>query len=163
MSCKCTNARPSVVDPQNLGCGFASRSPVCVAFYAARVTERFELQADGLGRYTIDASLPAGGSVTDDPMPVILVTDGNILYELTRAVVHGGLNTQMSVFPRSLVVGVSYPDDEGAASYYARRNYDFHGTWDMQDEVGTIIRNVFADLRTAEGRDELGDIRAGGY
>src|SRR5579862_4406951 len=91
--------------------------------------DRFEVLAEGLGRYTIDVSLPAGYDRGDGKFPVTLVTDGNLLFEMVQPIVHGDFATQSAAFPPSILVGVGYPADEGSASFYARRNFDFHGPW----------------------------------
>src|SRR4051812_11362719 len=100
--------------------------------------ERFGVVAQGLGRYTIDVSLPLGYESGADRHPVIVVTDGNVLFDLARVVVHGDFTRYGSPFSSSIVVGVGYPADEGDASWYARRNYDFIGPWDMTDPLGRL-------------------------
>jgi hypothetical protein len=90
------------------------------------------------------------------------VTDANYLFDIARYTMHGGLSRVATLFPPSLVVGVGYPADEGDASYYARRNYDFHGPWDMTDKIGQLIQSVFEDWKNAEGNAAL-QMRAGGY
>lgn len=123
---------------------------------------RFEVHAEGLGRYTIDVSLPHGAGADDTRYPVILVTDGNILFDLVQPQVHGGFAMQAPALPPSIVVGVGYPSDEGSASWYGRRNFDFHGPWEMADPLGQLLLNIHGMLKAAEGRPEL-EIRAGGY
>jgi predicted alpha/beta superfamily hydrolase len=122
--------------------------------------EEFEVVAEGLGRYTIEVSLPPGHET--GRYPIILVTDANILFDLTQVLVHGRSARMMSAIPRSILVGVGYPIDEGGASYYARRNYDFHGEWAMTDPLGMTLQQMFTMMKTAEKKPEL-TIRAGGY
>jgi predicted alpha/beta superfamily hydrolase len=123
---------------------------------------RFEVAAEGLGRYTIDVSLPAGHERSGARFPVILVTDGNILFDLVQVLVHGSFARLSTTLPPSIVVGVGYPTDEGNASWYGRRNFDFHGPWDMTNALGGIVRSVHGMMKNAEGKPEL-EIRAGGY
>src|SRR6185295_4595652 len=88
--------------------------------------EQFEVESEGLGRYTIDVSLPVGHEQTGAKLPVILVTDGNLLFDIVQTQVHGRFSRMGTLLPPSVVVGVGYPADEGNASFYARRNFDFH-------------------------------------
>jgi predicted alpha/beta superfamily hydrolase len=127
----------------------------------AQEFDRFEVVAEGLGRYVIDVSLPA--HVAEGArLPLILATDGNYLFEAARYALHGGLNQYGGLMPPSILVGVGYPLDEGQAAYSARRNFDFYGPWDMQDEMGRLLRAVFEDRKRAEG-SSFPEMRAGGY
>ncbi|MBK8647488.1 MAG: hypothetical protein IPN16_13260 [Gemmatimonadetes bacterium] len=123
---------------------------------------RFEVCADGLGRYTIDVSLPRGYEQSDTAYPVVLTTDGNILFDIVQVQLHGGFAQQQTALPPSILVGVGYPADEGSASWYGRRNFDFHGPWDMSNPLGQTIHQIFGMLKGADGKPEL-EIRAGGY
>jgi predicted alpha/beta superfamily hydrolase len=93
---------------------------------------------------------------------VILCTDGNLLFDLVQPIVHGGFANQASLLPTSVVVGVGYPADEGFASFYARRNHDFHGPWAMTDPLGQVLHQIFGSLKAAEGKPGL-TMHAGGY
>jgi predicted alpha/beta superfamily hydrolase len=75
---------------------------------------------------------------------------------------HGRFASVAPVIPASIVIGIGYPADEGMASFYARRNYDFHGPWAMTDPLGQSLHGIFNMLKTAEGRPEM-EMRAGGY
>src|SRR6187455_1676418 len=103
--------------------------------------EQFDQSADGLGRYTIDVALPEGHQQGDAKYPVILVTDANILFDMVHVVAHGRFQ-EGNLLPPSILVGVGYPRDEGLASWYGRRNYDFHGEWDMTDPLGTLLQTI---------------------
>jgi predicted alpha/beta superfamily hydrolase len=124
--------------------------------------DRFQLlvSTEGLGRYVIDVSVPARRR-DGERFPVILVTDGNWHFEMVQAAVHGGFVAYVSHLPPCIVVGVGYPADEGAVGHYGRRNFDFHGDWDMADEVGQVIEQIFNAMKIAEGKPEL-TLRAGG-
>jgi predicted alpha/beta superfamily hydrolase len=124
--------------------------------------DRFEVFAEGLGRYTIDVSLPAGYRQSAAKLPVILVTDGNVLFDIAQPILHGGLTSMGSTLPPSIVVGVGYPADEGNASYCARRTFDFYGPWAMTDPVGQALHQIFNMFKEAEGKPKL-EIHAGGY
>ncbi|MFN0180952.1 MAG: alpha/beta hydrolase [Gemmatimonadales bacterium] len=124
--------------------------------------DRFDVAADDLGRYTIDVSLPRGHDRSDARYPVVLVVDGNLLFDAVQVAVHGGMTSMGSVLPSAIVVGVGYPADEGMASFYARRNYDFHGPWAMTDPLGQVLHGLFTMMKTAEGKPEM-TMRAGGY
>lgn len=123
---------------------------------------RFLTTAEGLGRYTIEVSLPPGPLDPAARLPVILVTDGNLFFDVVQSVCHGRMVAAGPFLPPSILVGVGYPPDEGFASFYARRNYDFHPAWDMTDPMGQIIQQIFGMLKAAERRPEL-TISAGGY
>jgi predicted alpha/beta superfamily hydrolase len=123
--------------------------------------ERFMVEAAGLGRYAIDVSLPANVPA-NTPLPIILVLDGNLLFDLARATVHGGMSSANMVLPPAIVVGVGYPQDEGFAGFYARRNFDFHGPWAMTDPFGKRVHEIFKLIKTGEGRANL-QMQAGGY
>ena len=124
--------------------------------------DQFEVSAEGLGRYVIDVSLPGEYAASSAKYPVILVVDGNLLFDTVQAQVHGRFNVGGGVWPPSIIVGVGYPTDEGFAGFYARRNHDFHGPWDMTDELGQTLQQLFTMLKTSEGRSELAMV-AGGY
>jgi predicted alpha/beta superfamily hydrolase len=123
--------------------------------------DRFDVVADGLGRYTIDVSLPPNRK-DGTRYPVILVTDGNLLFDTVQTQLHGGASALATMLPPAIIVGVGYPADEGFASFYGRRNYDFHGPWAMTDRMGQLLHQIFDGLKAAEGKPDL-DIRAGGY
>lgn len=53
--------------------------------------------------------------------------------------------------PPAMVVGISYPAEEGFSGFYGRRNLDFFGPWDMQDEGGRKIQEVYDQLVVGEG------------
>jgi predicted alpha/beta superfamily hydrolase len=124
--------------------------------------DQFEVVADGLGRYTIDISLPAGHDRDRARYPVVLVVDGNLLFDAAQVALHGRFVSTGSLLPPEIVVGVGYPADEGMASFYARRNYDFHGPWAMTDPLGQLLHGYFNMMKTAEGKPDL-QMRAGGY
>ncbi len=122
--------------------------------------DQFEVSAEGLGRYVIDVSLPA--SVEEgEKYPVILVTDGNLLFDLVQSVAHGRSQMLGSIMPPAVLVGVGYPGDEGAASFYARRNYDFHDDWEMTDPLGLTLHGIFDGMKAMEGKPDL-EMHAGG-
>lgn len=130
--------------------------------FASCFHDQFEIQADGLGAYTIDVSIPRNLSPAD-LVPVILVVDGNLFFDCVQSVVHGGMaRAGGSLLPPSIVVGVGYPEREGFASFYARRNFDFHDPWEMNDPLGQQLHEVFRGLKAAEGKADL-EMRAGGY
>jgi uncharacterized protein len=131
--------------------------PVLSASY-----EQFEVRAEEGGRYTIDVSLPPGYVAGGAPLPIILATDGNYLFDLTRQLVHGGHARMVGVLPPSIVVGVGYPTDEGMASFYARRTCDFYDEWDMRDQIGQRLQGLFGKMKAAEGKPAL-VMRAGGF
>lgn len=54
--------------------------------------EQFEVSAEGLGRYVIDVSLPRGYAASSVKYPVIVVVDGNLLFDTVQAQVHGRFN-----------------------------------------------------------------------
>ncbi len=112
-----------------------------------RPYDTFEVVADGLGRYTIEVSLPAGYEHGEGTYPVILATDGNLLFDLVQAEVHGRFAAISPALPPSIVVGVGYPADEGMAGFYARRNFDFHGDWEMTDPLGEALQGIFGMLK----------------
>lgn len=124
--------------------------------------DQFEVSAAGLGRYVIDVSLPLGYEASTAKYPVILTLDGNLAFDIVQTQVHGRFNVGGGVWPPSIVVGVGYPADEGFSGFYARRNHDFHGPWDMADELGQTLQQMFTMLKTSEGRSELTMV-AGGY
>lgn len=122
--------------------------------------DQFELSAEGLGRYTIDVSLPP--VVTPGVRyPVVVVLDGNLFFDAVQVAVHGRMARTSSFMPPAIVVGVGYPADEGFASFYARRNFDFHGPWPMTDPLGQHLHGIFNMLRAAEGKPDL-QMHAGG-
>lgn len=124
--------------------------------------EQFDVAAEGLGRYRIDVSLPPGHDQGATRYPVILVTDGNILFDMVHTVAHGRITTLSNTVPPSIVVGVGYPAEEGIASWHGRRNYDFTGDWEMSDPLGKILVGYFDMMKAAENRPEL-RMKAGGY
>ncbi len=124
--------------------------------------DQFEVSAEGLGRYVIDVSLPLGYEASAAKYPVILVVDGNLLFDTVQAQVHGRFNIGGGVWTPSIIVGVGYPADEGFASFYARRNHDFYGPWDMTDDLGQALHQIFTTIKTGEGHPELTMV-AGGY
>lgn len=124
--------------------------------------DRFDVTADGLGRYTIDVSLPRGFEAAGVHYPVVLAVDGNILFDVVQVAMHGGMAEMSAALPPAIVVGVGYPADEGMAGFYARRNYDFHGPWAMTDPLGRQIHGIFNMIKTAERKPDL-EMRAGGY
>ncbi len=122
---------------------------------------QFEVSSDGLGRYTIDVSLPAGYDASDESYPVVVVLDGNLLFDVAHSILNGRFAAMGSLMPPAIVVGVGYPADEGLASFYGRRNFDFHGDWAMTDELGLYLQNIFTNYKTIEGKPEL-TMSAGG-
>lgn len=124
--------------------------------------DRFDVVADGLGRYTIEVSLPPGHDRDGARFPVVVVVDGNLLFDVTQVALHGGFASVGGMLPPTIVVGVGYPADEGMASFYARRNYDFHGPWEMTDPLGQQLQDVFKMMKTAEKKSHM-EMRAGGY
>jgi predicted alpha/beta superfamily hydrolase len=123
--------------------------------------DRFEVEAEGLGRYVIDVGLPPGGVAEGEKLPVILAVDGNLFFEIVQPIVNGSASAMAPLLPRSIVVGVGYPADEGFASFYARRNFDFHGDWDMTDPLGQTLQQIFTGMKTMEGKPDL-EMHAGG-
>jgi predicted alpha/beta superfamily hydrolase len=123
--------------------------------------EQFDLSADGLGRYTIDVALPAGHERGGASYPVILTTDANILFDMVQTVAHGRFQ-EGNLLPPSILVGVGYPADEGLASWYGRRNQDFHGEWDMSDPLGKLLHMYFDMMKAADRKPDL-VMTAGGY
>ncbi len=123
--------------------------------------DQFEVVAAGLGRYTIDVSLPSRRSA-GQTFPVILAVDGNLLFDVVQTAVHGRFASTASVLPPSIVVGVGYPADEGFASFYARRNRDFHDDWPMTDPLGQALHGIFSAIKQAEGKPDL-TMTAGGF
>lgn len=124
--------------------------------------DQFDVTADGLGRYTIDISLPSVQDKEEARFPVVLAVDGNLLFDVVQVALHGGFARVGGMLPPSIVVGVGYPAGEGMASFYARRNYDFHGPWAMTDPLGQQLQGIFKMMKTAEGKPDLA-MRAGGY
>src|SRR5262245_59941491 len=124
--------------------------------------DQFEVVAPDLGRYTIDVSLPPGDHPSEARFPVIMVVDGNLLFDVVQVALHGRFASVAPVIPASIVVGVGYPADEGMASFYARRNYDFHGPWAMTDPLGRSLHGIFNMMKAAEGKPEM-EMGAGGY
>lgn len=127
----------------------------------SRNHDQFEVQAEGLGRYTIDVSLPLGHDTSGQKYPVVLVTDGNLLFDLVQVTLHGRMSGSMAFIPPCVVVGVGYPADEGMASFYARRNFDFHDDWEMVDPLGQALHGIFEGMKAQEGKPEL-TMHAGG-
>jgi len=122
---------------------------------------QFRIDDPGLGTYVIDVSLPAN-MPPGERLPVILAVDGNLLFDTVQTIVHGRFATVSASFPASIVVGVGYPEEEGFAGFYARRNFDFHGPWDMNDELGLRMREILGYWKRYEKRGEI-EMAAGGY
>lgn len=120
---------------------------------------QFVVEARGLGRYTIDVSLPRARK-PGEKFPVIVVTDGNMFFDTVQAYLHGGAGI-ISYIPAVIVIGVGYPADEGLGSFLARRTFDFYGDWDMTDTVGKLLRESLEGVKAAEGKPEL-EMKAGG-
>lgn len=129
---------------------------------ATRNHDQFEVVGEGLGRYTIDVSLPLGHEGSGARYPVVLTTDGNTLFDVVQTVAHGRFTGMSPAIPPAILVGVGYPADEGMASWYGRRNYDFADEWAMTDELGRILHGYFDLMKNAEGKPAL-QMRAGGY
>jgi len=129
--------------------------------YAPARRDQFEVFAEGLGAYTIDVSLPANAPAAV-ALPIVLVLDGNLIFDLVHAVMHGGMAIAGGPLPPAIAVGVGYPAREGFAQFYARRNADYHGPWEMTDPLGRQMQDLFSTLKAADGRPDL-EMRAGGY
>lgn len=129
--------------------------------FAPALRDQFEVCAEGLGVYTIDVSLPAN-LPAGVRLPIVLVLDGNLIFDLAQAIMHGGMAVAGGVLPPAIAVGVGYPAREGFAQFYARRNADFHGPWDMTDPLGQQMQGLFSAIKAAEGRPDL-EMHAGGY
>jgi hypothetical protein len=97
------------------------------------------------------AALAAG-----ERLPVVLLVDGNWTFDVAHAIVHGPFATLAGDVPRVVLVGVGYPEREGFAGAYTRRNSDFHGPWDLNDAIGAELKGVF---KTIGG---VGELRPGG-
>lgn len=123
--------------------------------------DQFDVFAEGLGAYTIEVSLPPNIS-SHTRLPVIIVLDGNLIFDLVQTIAHGSFAQTAGPVPPAIVVGVGYPASEGFASYYARRNFDFHGPWDMRDALGVQLQQLFAMLKSGESKPHL-QMGAGGY
>lgn len=131
-------------------------------FVSAR-HDQFEVHTKDLGTYTIDVSVPPN-LPQDSGLPVILVLDGNLIFDLVQVIAHGRFTEAAGPLPPAIIVGVGYPVREGFASFYARRNFDFHGPWEMSDPLGLQLKSLFASLRNAEGSScRATEIAAGGY
>ena len=101
---------------------------------------RFEVCADGLGRYTIDVSLPRGYEQSDTAYPVVLTTDGNILFDIVQVQLHGGFAQQQTALPPSILVGVGYLDDATVLAMVAaslRGDLDRFSEWERDAEITT--------------------------
>ncbi|MGO4258864.1 alpha/beta hydrolase [Marmoricola sp. RAF53] len=117
---------------------------------------RFEVEAENQGQYQIDVSLPFDYLTSDDEYPVVVVLDGNYRFEAVHGIVNGlGPLALNLMVPAAIVVGVGYPESDGQASWYARRNHDFFGPWDMTDAAGRLVTQVFNAMTAAEGRSDL--------
>lgn len=142
-------------------------SPIDPRPFTPQRHDRFTVNASGLGDYAIDISFPANPPA-GARLPVILAVDGNLLFDIVQMVVHGGFAAATAsanpagALPPSIVVGVGYPEREGFAGFYARRNFDFHGPWDMTDDLGLELNAILEHLQAVEERDDLA-MRAGGY
>jgi predicted alpha/beta superfamily hydrolase len=123
--------------------------------------ETFEVTAAGLGRYNIQVSIPPEYAGGDTRYPAMYVLDGNVFFETVHGWVNGTGSPMAQLMPRAVVIGIGYPADEGDASYYARRNHDFYGPWDMTDQVGQTLQGIFTQMKEAEGKPEL-TMSAGG-
>ncbi|MBL0116464.1 MAG: hypothetical protein IPP45_14305 [Sphingomonadales bacterium] len=111
----------------------------------------------------IDVSIPAN-LARDSRLPVILVLDGNLIFDLVQAIAHGRFTEAAGPLPPAIIVGVGYLAREGFSTYYARRNFDFHGPWEMTDPLGLQLKGLFTSLRNAEGSSgHATEILAGGY
>lgn len=130
------------------------------AFVASR-HDQFVVEAPGLGSYVIDVSVPEKIS-EGELLPVILAVDGNLLFDIVHTAVHGRFARVAEAFPSAIVIGVGYPEAEGFASFYARRNFDFHGPWDMSDDLGLRLKEICEQLKALDGRPDI-EMRAGGY
>ena len=129
--------------------------------YTSEDRFRLELADPQLGRYVIDVSLPPN-RVEGATYPLVMALDGHILFDPTATALHGGSGFPGSVTaPPSIVVGVGYPHDEGIVSMYGRRHFDFHGPWDMSDELGRDLDSAIAEVRALEGKPDY-RVRAGG-
>jgi predicted alpha/beta superfamily hydrolase len=122
---------------------------------------QFRIDEAGLGTYAIDVSLPAK-IPTGVRLPIILAVDGNLLFDIVQTVVHGRFASVSESFPASIVVGVGYPEEEGFAGFYARRNFDFHGPWEMNDELGHRMHEILRYWEHSEARGKI-EMKAGGY
>lgn len=123
--------------------------------------DQFLVEVPKLGRYVIDVSMPAKYPA-DTLLPVILTVDGNLLFDIVQTAVHGRFSNVTEAFPAAIVIGVGYPETEGFASFYSRRNFDFHGPWDMNDDLGLRMKEIFEHFKATESKTEI-EIRAGGY
>ena len=56
--------------------------------YEVQGHDQFEIEAEGLGRYTIDVSVPEN-IAEGDTLHVILVNDGNLFFDIAHTVTHG--------------------------------------------------------------------------
>jgi len=129
--------------------------------FAPRNHDQFDITAEGLGTYTIDVSLP-GNMPAGARLPVILVVDGNLLFDVVQTAVHGRMASVASLLPPSIVVGVGYPQSEGFSSFYARRNFDFHGPWDLSDPMGCRLQEILDLYSKAEAKPPIA-LRSGGF
>ncbi len=107
--------------------------------------DQFAVNASHRGAYVIDVSIPAG-LASGERLPVLLLVDGNWTFEVAHAITHGAFATLAADVPRVVMVGVGYPEREGFAGAYTRRNWDFHGPWDLQDAIGAEMRGVFKNI-----------------
>jgi predicted alpha/beta superfamily hydrolase len=74
--------------------------------------------------HEIQIALPPSYAKTDEPFPVLWVTDGNLLFQLATALAAGCAREHM---PEIIVVGIGSPPD-AIKQTQMRRNYDFSPT-----------------------------------
>lgn len=84
--------------------------------YQASAHDQFEVEAEGLGRYVIDVSLPANLQ-PDATYPVILVTDGNLLFDIAQTICHGRTQQRGSFLPPAILVETTV--DQPAPTFQA--------------------------------------------
>src|SRR5260370_35281014 len=115
---------------------------------------RFELSADGLGRYDVLVGLPAGYADSTTRYPVIYLTDGPHWFWNVFGTMRFLALGQLA--PAAIIVAVGYPSDEGHAGFASRRHYDFTpGPWDMNDELGVLLRDAITDHAASHRRPGL--------
>jgi len=85
----------------------------------------FEIDSDHVGdRFAISISLPATYDLTDDPLPVLYVTDGNIAAPMTGGVAFSVFLREAAIPCRPFIqVNIGYPED-GARRMLSTRNRD---------------------------------------
>ncbi|ETI63481.1 hypothetical protein C100_12460 [Sphingobium sp. C100] len=84
-----------------------------------------EIDSDHVGdRFAISISLPATYDLTDDPLPVLYVTDGNIAAPMTGGVAFSMFLPEAAIPCRPFIqVNIGYPED-GARRMLSTRNRD---------------------------------------